>query len=333
MAKNDVDSKFSGKRVVITGGMGFIGSNLARRLVDAGAEVTIIDSLSPEYGGNPFNLLGIEQKLKICNTDLREAKRIHELMLDQNYLFHLAAQVSHIFSMRNPVEDLDINCRATVLLLEACRAINPEMKIVYSGTRQVYGHPKYLPVDELHPLNPMDFNGANKLAADLYHMLCHRVYGLHTVCLRLTNVYGPRMRVKDSSKNFIGWWIRQAIEGKAIPVYGDGMQIRDFNFIEDVLDALLTVAIHPKTDGEIYNLGHPDPMRLLDLAKLLIELSGKGSYQLMRFPPERSRIDIGDYHGDFSKIQKQLGWAPRIPMREGLVQTLSFYREHRVHYW
>jgi UDP-glucose 4-epimerase len=329
----EINSHFNGKRVLITGGLGFIGSNLAQRLITAGAHITIADSLIPEYGGNPYNIAGLENQVSISYTDLRDENSIRHLVHEQDFIIHLAAQVSHIYSMHNPSSDLDINCHGTIVLLEACRKVNPRVKIVFTGTRQVYGRPKYLPVDENHPLDPMDFNGANKLAADLYHTLCYRVYGLHTVCLRLTNVYGPRMRVKDAHKNFIGWWIHNLIDRQPIQIYGDGTQVRDFNFIDDVLNAILLAAIHPKTDGEIYNLGHPETISLLDLAKRMIALAGEGSYQFIRFPPERLRIEIGDYQGNFSKIHTLLGWQPTTTFEEGMRQTLAYYRKNKSKYW
>ncbi|MBM3789679.1 MAG: NAD-dependent epimerase/dehydratase family protein [Acidobacteria bacterium] len=324
---------FAGRRCLITGGLGFIGSNLARRLVDLGSEVLIVDSMIPEYGGNLFNIDGAQDRLRINFSDVRDRHGMEYLVRDQDFIFSLAGQVSHLDSMEDPLTDLEINCSSQLSLIAACRRHNPGVKVVYAGTRQAYGRPKYLPVDESHPCEPTDFNGINKMAGEWYYMVCHRVYGLRTASLRMTNVYGPRMRVRDARQTFIGWWIRSVVEGRELEVFGDGSQIRDFNHVDDAVEALLLAAASPAADGEIYNLGGDEPIRLLDLAKLMVEINGSGSYRLAPFPPDRELIDIGDYYGNYGKIQGALGWRPAIPLREGLRQTLEFYRRNRSHYW
>jgi UDP-glucose 4-epimerase len=329
----DLEATFAGKHTLITGGLGFIGSNLARRLVGLGAEVLLVDSLIPDYGGNLFNIAGIEDRLRVNIADVRDRYGMEHLVCDQDFLFNLAGQVSHLDSMRDPQTDLEINCRSQLSILEACRRHNPEIKIVYAGTRQIYGRPQYLPVDEAHPLEPMDFNGVNKMAGEWYHIVCHRVYGLHTVSLRMTNTYGPRMRVKDARQTFIGWWLRQIVEGQELQIFGDGKQVRDFNYVDDVVEALLLAAADPVADGQIYNLGGDEPISLLDLAKLLVEINDSGSYRLVPFPADRKRIDIGDYYGDYTKIRTQLGWRLSTSLREGLERTLAFYHQYREHYW
>lgn len=328
----DWRSLFSGRPVLITGGLGFIGSNLAHRLVELGAEVTLVDALFPECGGNPFNIAGIEDRVKVHIVDIQDEAAMGRLVRGQDFIFNLAGRVSHLDSMHNPYADLESNARGHLSLLEACRRHNPEAKIVYTGTRQVYGRPRYLPVDEFHPPDPVDINGVNKLAGEWYHIVYHRVYGLRTVSLRLTNTYGPRMRVRDSRQTFIGWWIRQVVEGRELEIFGDGHQIRDFNYVDDVVEALLLAAASPVSDGQIYNLGG-EPISLLDLARLLTEVNGGGEYRLVPFPPERNRIDIGDYWGNYTKIRTALGWEPKIPLREGLARTLAYYREYREQYW
>ena len=331
--RRDFTPEFQGRSVLITGGLGFIGSSLARRLVDWGAHVTLLDSLLPQFGGKLFNLDGYEGRLQINIGDMRDEQGMNALVQHRDFIFNLAGQVSHIDSMENPFADLEINCRSQLYLLEACRLVNPCARIIYTNTRQVYGRPQYLPVDEKHPLDPVDINGIHKLAGGWYHILYHRVYGLRTTSLRLTNTYGPRMRVVDARQTFLGLWLRQILSGAALSVYGDGQQRRDFNYVEDVVTALLLAAVTPQTVGEAYNLGGAVSISLLDLARLLIELNGGGTYQLQPFPADRKAIDIGDYYADFSKITTALGWQPRIPLAEGLAETLDYYRAHHEHYW
>ena len=327
-----LDTAFRDTQVLIAGGMGFIGSNLARRLLQLGAQVTLVDNLDPDYGGNPYNLHGIEQEVRVILSDMCNESQVGAILPDQDYLFNLAAQVSHVGSMQNPTTDLEANALRHVTLLEMCRTRNPGLRIVYAGTRQIYGRPHYLPVDEQHPLEPADFNGVSKLAGEWYHRVSHRVYGMRTTCLRMTNVYGPRLRVRDARKTFIGLWIRQLIEGEEIAVYGDGQQLRDFNYVEDVVEALLLSAALPQAEGQVYNLG-AQPVSLLELARQMTEVHGSGSYRLEPFPPERKRIDIGDYYGNYTKIQTQLGWSPTTLLREGLAWTLAYYQANRQHYF
>jgi UDP-glucose 4-epimerase len=330
---NDSEGVYQDKHILITGGLGFIGSTLARRLVKLGAEVCLIDNLAPELGGNLFNIHGLEDRVKLVIADMRDKDRIHMMLDKQDYLFNLAGQGSHIGSMQDPETDLSINTSASLQTLELCRKHNPNIRIIYTSTRQVYGHPQSLPVDEMHPLTPLDFNGVSKLAGSLYHIVASRVYGLQTSVLRLTNVYGPRMRVKDARLTFIGWWFRQLLENQPLEIFGDGKQVRDFNYVDDVVDALLFTAATPETVGQVYNLGADDPISLLELARKLIALNGGGKYRLVDFPPDRQPIDIGNYTGDYGKFHSQLGWRPTVPLDEGLARTLDYYREYKAHYW
>ena len=329
----DFTPEFRGRTVLITGGLGFIGSNLARQLVDLGAHVTIVDSLLPQFGGKLFNLAGFEPRLQVHPVDLRDEAGIQPLVQNQDFIFNLAGQVSHLDSMENPFADLEINCRSQLSLLEACRRFNPRARILYTNTRQIYGRPQYLPVDEKHPLDPVDINGIHKLAGGWYHILYHRVYGLRTTSLRLTNTYGPRMRVVDARQTFLGLWLRQILSGEPLAVYGDGQQRRDFTYVDDVVTALLLAAVTPQAIGEAYNLGGSVAISLLDLARLLIELNGSGTQQLQPFPADRLAIDIGDYYADYSKITAALGWQPRVALAQGLADTLAYYRLHHAHYW
>lgn len=324
---------FTSKNIVITGGVGFIGSNLALRLVELGANVTLVDSLIPEYGGNLWNIEPIKDKVRVNISDVRDEHSMKYLVKNQHYLFNLAGQTSHADSMNNPYPDLEINARAQLFILEACRRHNPEIKLVFASTRQMYGKPEYLPVDERHPLHPVDVNGINKMAGEWYHLVYNNVYGIRASVLRLTNTYGPRMRVKDARQTFLGIWIRRLIEGKPILVFGDGKQIRDFNYVDDAVDALLMAAASDDANGEIYNLGADDPINLKDTAKLLIEINNRGTYEIVPFPEDRKVIDIGDYYGDYRKIRSRLGWKPTTALEEGLKKTLDFYHQFHDRYW
>ncbi|WP_298401584.1 NAD(P)-dependent oxidoreductase [uncultured Chloroflexus sp.] len=324
---------FAGSQVLITGGLGFIGSNLAHRLVDLGAKVTLVDSLIPEYGGNLYNIAGIEDQVRVNIADVRDEYSMDYLVQGHDFLFNLAGQTSHLDSMRNPYIDLDINCRAQLSILEACRKNNPRITIVYASTRQIYGKPDYLPVDERHLLHPVDVNGINKMAGEWYHILYNNVYGIRACALRLTNTYGPRMRVKDARQTFLGIWIKNVIEGKPIQVWGDGMQLRDFTYVDDCVEAMLLAAVHPAAAGQIFNLGGLEVINLRDLAALMVEVAGGGSFEIIPYPDDRKPIDIGDYYADDRRIRSMLGWQPRIDLRTGLARTIAFYREHRQYYW
>ncbi len=327
------ESIYSQKRVLITGGLGFIGSNLAIKLVDLGAKVTLVDSLIPQYGGNLWNIEPIKDRVKINISDVRDEHSMKYLVDGQDFLFNLAGQTSHIDSMEDPGTDLEINAVAQLKILEACRHYNPDIKLVFASTRQIYGKPISIPVDESHPLRPVDVNGINKMAGEQYHLVYNQVYGIRSSILRLTNTYGPRMRVKDARQTFLGIWIRRIIEGKPVTIYGDGSQLRDFNYVDDVVDALILAAASDKTNGQIYNLGAADTLSLTDTAKLLVDLHQSGQYEYIPFPENRKAIDIGDYSGNYSKIKQELGWQPRISLEEGLKRTLSFYQTNYPHYW
>jgi UDP-glucose 4-epimerase len=322
---------YAGKRVLITGGLGFIGSNLARALVGLGARVTVVDSLVPEYGGNRRNLAGITSRVKVHVADVRDWPRLPSLVRGQDVLFNLAGQTSHMDSMTDPQTDLDINCRAQLAILEACRQHNPTIRIVFASTRQIYGRPDYLPVDERHPLRPVDVNGINKIAGESFHLLYSRVHGIAATALRLTNTIGPRMRIKDARQTFVGVWIRRLLEDQPIEVWG-GEQLRDFTYVDDAVEAFLLAAAHPKAIGAVYNLGGPPPVTLRRLAELLVALHGRGQFVVREFPRERRKIDIGHYYADDRLIGRQLGWKPRTSVQAALEKTLAFYGAELRHY-
>jgi UDP-glucose 4-epimerase len=322
---------FSGSRVLITGGLGFIGSHLATRLVGEGAQVTLVDSLIPEYGGNLFNIANIAGRVRVNISDVRDEHGLRYLVQGQDYLFNLAGQTGHIDSMTDPETDLDINCRAQLSILETCRRDNPSVKIVFASTRQIYGRPDHLPVDEHHLVRPVDVNGINKAAGERYHILYNDVYGIRACVLRLTNTYGPHMRVRDARQTFLGVWIRRLLEGEPFEVW-EGTQLRDFTYVDDAVDAFCRAALDPTADGQTYNLGGLAPISLHHLAELLVSTNGAGRYEVKSFPVDRKRIDIGDYYSDDRLIRSALGWEPLVPLEEGLARTLAFYRDHLDRY-
>jgi len=319
-------------RVLVTGGLGFIGSNLVRSLVHQGAHVTAIDNLNPQYGGNRFNVADVAQQLSLHVADICDPAVIPSLLEGRHYLFNLAAQTSHLGSMQEPYLDLQINAQAQLAIVEACRQVNPGIKIVYASTRQLYGKPRYLPVDEDHPIRPVDVNGISKLAGEQFHLLYHDVYGIRATVLRLTNTYGPGMRIKDARQTFVGFWVRRLLEKKSIPVYGDGMQLRDFTYVDDCVDALLRAGLSEEANGRVFNLGSRDHINLRDLAELLIGLGYGGEVEMVPFPPERKVIDMGDYYSDPAAFVAACGWAPAVTLEEGLRRTLEYYRANFERY-
>jgi len=331
-APDDIRRAYDGADVLVTGGLGFIGSNLARRLVALGARVTLMDSMIPDYGGNPFNVHDVRDRVTVNFADVRQRSTMDFLVQGRDYLFNLAGQVSHIDSMRDPFTDLDINCRSQLSILESCRHNNRKVRVVFAGSRQVYGRPLYLPVDEAHPVRPVDVNGVNKVAGESYHVMYHDVYGVPACSLRLTNTYGPGQLVKHDRQGFIGWFIRTVVEGGEIQLYGDGSQQRDLNFVDDVVEAFLLAGASPRAAGQIYNLAAEPPISLADLARLLVELAGRGSVRHVPWPEDKRRIDIGSYYGKHDKITAELGWAPRTPLQDGLRRTLDFYAANLKHY-
>ena len=327
----DVQS-YHGAKVLITGGLGFIGSNLARRLLTLGAEITLADSLIPEYGGNLFNVEDIKNDVQINVCDVRDPFAMNYLVRNQEYLFNLAGQTSHMDSMTDPHTDLSINAVAQLSLLEACRKINPGIRLVFASTRQLYGKPDYLPVDERHPVRPVDVNGINKLAGEWYHLLYSNVHGIRACALRLTNTYGPGMRIKDARQTFLGIWIRSLLEDRPIKVFGNGLQLRDFNYVNDCVEALILAGASDQAAGMVFNLGSNEVINLKDLAALMVEIKNNGRYELVPFPEERKNIDIGDYYGNYQLINSTLGWTPQIDLKTGLASCLDYFQEHHHHY-
>jgi UDP-glucose 4-epimerase len=324
---------YANRRALVAGGLGFIGSNLAIRLVELECDVTIVDALVPDLGGNRFNIAPIEDRVRVEITDLRDQSKVEKLVGDADVVFNLAGQVSHVDSMSDPFGDLELNCYSQLALLEACRHRNPRARIVFAASRQQYGIPRYLPVDESHPLDPVDVNGVHKSAAEGALMVYHRAYGIPACSLRLTNTYGPRMQMRHPRQGFVAWFVRLAVEGREIELFGGGSSLRDLNYVGDVVDALVLCGASDPAVGRIYNLGHPEPTSVRGFAETLIEVVGGGNLRDVPFPEERARIDVGGVHADFTRISTELGWTPKVRLREGLVQMVDYYRSHRDHYW
>jgi nucleoside-diphosphate-sugar epimerase len=323
---------YRGANVVVTGGVGLIGSHVARRLCALGAKVLVIDSLIPDFGGNPRNIHDIEGAITLNVSDIRDVYGLRYLLRGKDFLFNLAGQTSHIGSMAAPFEDLEINCHAQLAILEVCREVNANIKIVFASTRQIYGRPEYLPVDEKHPLRPVDVNGINKIAGEWYHLLYSDMYDLKATVLRLTNVFGPGMRIKDAQQIFLGIWIRRLIEGQSFELWG-GSQLRDFTYVSDAAEAILLAGVTEELFGRAFNIGGVPPVTLRQLADALIESNGgNGSYDVREFPKERKKIDIGDYYSDDRLFRAASGWAPKVSLAEGLRLTVEYYRDNIQYY-
>jgi len=328
----DYRAFYRGRAVMITGGLGFIGSNLARQLVSLGADVLLVDSLLPDYGGNLFNIDGIADRARVNIADIRQQTTMNYLVRDRDVIFNLAGQVSHIDSMRDPYTDLEINCRSQMTVLEACRNHNPRVKVVFAGTRQVYGRPESLPVTETHLVRPTDVNGINKAAGEYYHLVYNNVFGVRACSLRLTNIYGPRQLIKHNRQGFIAWFIRLAIEDRTISVYGDGSQLRDFVYVDDAADAFLRAGASDAVNGEVFNVGGDRPISHRELTSLLIQIAGSGRVEYVEWPPDKKAIDIGSFYADSTKYMRATGWTPTVSLADGLRRTIAFYRQHYDHY-
>jgi UDP-glucose 4-epimerase len=323
---------YRGRRVMITGGLGFIGSNLAHRLVSLGADVLLVDSLIPDYGGNLHNIAGIEDRLRVNIADIRQATTMNYLVQGRDVIFNLAGQVSHIDSMLDPHTDLEINCRSQLTILEACRHHNPAAKLVYASTRQIYGRPDHLPVTEQHLVRPTDVNGINKAAGEYYHLVYNDVFGVRACALRLTNIYGPRQLLKHNRQGFIGWFVRLVIEDREVQVFGDGSQIRDFVFVDDAAEAFLRAGATDSVNGGAFNVGGNEPIAHRELIDMMVRVAGSGRYRFVDWPPEKKAIDIGSFYADSSLFTSRTGWTPQVTLAEGLRRTFDYYRPRMAHY-
>jgi len=324
---------FQRKRVLVTGGLGFIGSNLSIRLVELGAKVTIVDNMMPRLGGNLFNVKEIMDHIQVNFSDVRDEHSMDYLVKDQDFIFHLAGQVNHVDSIRNPIQDLDINCRGTLVLLESCRKYNREVKIIFSGTRGEYGASVKLPVGEDHPTNPKGIYAVTNLSAEKMVLVYDDVHKISGTCLRITNTYGPRHQMAHDEYGVLNWFIRKAIDGDPIPVFGDGHILRDFLYVNDLVDCFLQVAASPAAFGEVFNVGSGVPINFVDLAKKIVEVAGSGKVAFTEFTKERKEVEPGDYYTDISKIKRMVGWSPKTNLGEGLRKTVDFYRKYKKEYW
>jgi UDP-glucose 4-epimerase len=324
---------FEGKRVLITGGLGFIGSNLAIRLVEEGAQVTLVDNMIPRQGGNLFNISPIADKVHVNFSDVRNQLSVDHLVQGQEYIFHLAGQVNHVESVRNPIQDLDINCRGTLVLLEACRRFNRDARIIFSGTRGEYGASVHLPVDENHPTNPKGIYAVTNLTAEKMILVYHDIHKIQGICLRITNTYGERHQMQHDEFGVMNWFIRKAMDDETIPVFGDGMILRDFLYVGDLVDCFLMMVTCPQAYGEVFNVGTGVPITFIDVARKIVDIAGSGSVDFTEFTPERKEVEPGDYYTDIGKIKRMVDWIPRTSLDEGIKRTIEFYKEHKKAYW
>jgi UDP-glucose 4-epimerase len=324
---------FSGKKVLVTGGLGFLGSNLVLALVKMNAKVTILDGMLDLYGGNYFNIEPVKDSVDIHVADIRDKSLLDWLVKGQDYIFHIAAQTSHVDSMIDPLTDIDMNCRGTMMLLEACREHNPDVKLVYCGTRGQYGKLDYTPVDEKHKMLPVDVYGINKMAGELYCLLYHRVHGLKSLSLRVNNTYGPRHQMKHGKYGILNWFIRLAMDNGTIKVFGEGNQLRDYNYVDDVTRAFIMSAACEDAYGKAFNLGSGNPIAFIELVKLILKTADSGSMEQTPWPKERADIEVGDYVADFNLLKNTCGWEPYVNLEEGLRKTVDYYKKHKEFYW
>jgi len=323
----------AGMRILVTGGMGFIGSSLARRLVSDGAQVTLCDAMIDGYGGNPANIAELRGRVEVDASDVRDAAAMERLVDGRDIVFHLAAQVSHVMSLSNPYPDIDINIKGTAVVLEACRRKNPRAVIVRSGTRGQYGPAVKLPVSEDTPSDPRGIYEISQLSSEMICRTYTRIHGIRTVPLRLTNIYGPRAQMRHSQFGVVNWFVRLALEGRPIPIFGTGKILRDFLYVDDCVEALVAAAISPAAVGEILNVGHDRPSTFLEVAEILREIVPDTRIEFTEFSPERKAQEPGDFVSDITKIRRLLGWEPKTSLREGLARTVDFYRERRAEYF
>ena len=323
---------FAGRRCLVTGGLGFIGSNVALTLATAGAEVTVVDALVPTHGGDRRNLDGAEGPIAVIEADVGDAGAVRDAAAEAEIVFNLAGQVSHVDSMARPRFDLEVNAASQLGFLEILRELGSEAVVVYTSTRQIFGHPRYLPVDEEHPVSPVDVNGISKWAAEQLHLLYAELYGIRGSSVRLTNVYGPRQRLRDDLQGFLPIFVRRALAGEPITVFGDGAQERDCLYVDDVVECLLLTARSAEAPGEVFNVGNDEHLSLRTIAEAIVAAAGSGSVESVPWPHDRDAIDIGSYFGDSSKAKRLLGWEPRTSFDEGIAKTIEFYRSNRSRY-
>ena len=325
--------KFHKTNILVTGGLGFIGSTLSLRLVEYGAHVTLLDAMIPGHGGNLFNIEPIKDKVKINFSDVRDENSLNHIVKDKDYIFHLAGQNDHVLSLSNPFPDIDINIKGSAILLEACKKYNKNVKIVYTGTRGEYGRAVKLPVNEEAPINPKGIYELSNLTAQKLFKIYHDNHDVRSVTLRLTNIYGERAQMRHNRFGVANWFIRQAIDNETIRIFGDGSILRDFLYVDDTVDAIIMCALCPEAYGEVFNVGHNHPCGFLELAKTIIAFAQSGRWEFAPFSPERAAQEPGDFYSDISKIKKVVGWKPQTDLKSGLAKTITYYQKYKDMYW
>lgn len=324
---------FKGKKVLVTGGLGFVGSNLSIRLAELGAEVLIVDNMLPRQGGNLFNIEPVKDKVKINISDIRNPSSMNHLVLDIDYVYHIAGQVNHVDSVRNPLNDLSINVEGTLVLMEALRKHNRDARVIFTGTRGEYGSSVKLPVAEDHVINPIGIYAITNFAAERILLTYHNLHSIKSICLRVTNTYGPRHQMAHDEYGVFNWFIRKAMDNGVIPIFGDGRILRDYLYIDDLVDSLASIALCDNAYGEVYNVGSGIPTSFIDLAEKIIEIAGGGKFDYTEFTSERKALEPGDHYADITKIKKASGWQPKTSLAEGIKKTIEYYRKNKQKYW
>lgn len=322
-----------GKKVLIFGGLGLIGSSVARKCISAGAVVTIADNRAPDYGANDFNLADLDGKYELIIGDIRESSFVDLMVRERDYIFNFAAQVNHNISIEKPILDNQLNCIGHLNVLMGCKNYNPTAKIVYPGSRLQYGRIHHLPVNETHPREPMSIYAIHKDTAENYYQAFYKHYGIRSVCFRITNPYGPRSQMKSSGYSLINWFIRLAMDGQKVTVFGDGRQQRDYIFIDDLVDGMITAVVNPVSDGKIYNLGSGQPTKFIDMAETIVSVVGQGQVEKIPWPKNYDNFETGDFYADISKIIAEINWRPALDLRVGIEKTVDYYRQYREKYW
>lgn len=333
MGKNINTNELKNKKILITGGMGFVGSNLSIRLASLGAEVLIVDNMLPRQGGNLFNIEPVKDKVKINISDIRNPTSMNHLVKGMDYIYHIAGQVNHVDSVKDPLNDLSINVEGTLVLMEALRKNNPNARVIFTGTRGEYGSSLTLPVAENHAINPIGIYAITNFAAERIILTYHNLHHIKSLCLRITNTFGPRHQMAHDEYGVFNWFIRKAMDNEVIPLFGDGRILRDYLYIDDLIDSLITVALSDNAYGEVYNVGTGIPLSFLDLAQKIIEIAGSGKINYTEFTTERKALEPGDYYADITKIKNTIGWEPKVSLDDGINKTIEFYKKNKAEYW
>ncbi|HMQ79583.1 MAG TPA: GDP-mannose 4,6-dehydratase [Ignavibacteria bacterium] len=326
-------NNFRSKKVLVTGGLGFVGSNLSIKLAELGADVLIVDNMLPRQGGNLFNIEPVKDKVKVNISDIRNSTSMNHLVKGMDYIYHIAGQVNHVDSVKDPLNDLSINVEGTLVLMEALRMNNPDAKVIFTGTRGEYGSSLTLPVAENHAINPIGIYAITNFAAERIVLTYHNLHNIKSLCLRITNTFGPRHQMAHDEYGVFNWFIRKAIDNEVIPIFGDGRILRDYLYIDDLTASLIKIADCGTAYGEVYNVGSGVPLSFIELAKMIIDIAGTGSVDHTEFTTERKALEPGDYYADITRIKKTIDWAPEVTLDDGIRKTIEFYKKYKKHYW